>query len=255
MTKPNFDLTGRVALVTGSSQGIGYAIAEGLAACGAKVALNGRDTDRLEGAVERLASAGAAVTGVAFDVTDPEAVAQGVRETEDRLGPVDILVANAGIARRRPFTEMTVDDWHAVIDANLTSAFTVTKAVVPSMIERRGGRIITTCSLFSSVARRDNVNYAASKGGLAMMTKALAVELGAHGITVNGIAPGFFDTPLVKPLRDDPEFNTWLESRTPMRRWGQVDELAGAAVFLASDAARFVTGQIIYVDGGLTAAI
>lgn len=255
MTRPNFDLTGRVALVTGSSQGIGYAIAEGLAASGAKVALNGRDEPRLGRAVAVLESAGATVTGVSFDVTDPAAVAQGVRETEDRLGAIDILVSNAGISRRRAFSEMTADDWHAVIDANLTSAFTVTKAVVPSMIDRGRGRIITTCSLFSSIARRDNVNYAASKGGLAMMTKALAVELGVHGITVNGIAPGFFDTPLVKPLREDPDFNVWLESRTPMGRWGRVDELAGAAVFLASDAAGFVTGQIIYVDGGVTAAI
>jgi gluconate 5-dehydrogenase len=191
----------------------------------------------------------------AFDVTDSAAVSRAVKHIEKSIGAIDILANNAGTGRRKPFVEMSDEDWNSIIESNLTSAFAVTRAVAPLMVERGRGRIINICSLVSSIACKDNANYAASKGGLAMLTKALCVELGVRGITVNGIAPGYFDTPLTKPLKDDPDFTAWLENRTPLRRWGKVEELAGAAVFLASDAARFVTGQIIYVDGGVTAAL
>ena len=252
---PNFDLSGKVALVTGSSQGIGLALAQGLAGAGATVVLNGRDEQRLSDAVADLVKNGMNAHGEAFDVTDRDAVASRVQSIEDSVGPIDILVNNAGTGRRKPFVEMSTEDWSFILEANLTSAFLVSRRVGPLMMERRRGRIINTCSLMSSIARRDNANYAASKGGLAMLTKAMAVELGEHNITVNGIAPGYFDTPLTQPLKDNPEFTKWLINRTPLRRWGNVEELAGTAVFLASDAARFITGQIIYVDGGVTAAL
>jgi gluconate 5-dehydrogenase len=252
---PSFDLTGHVALVTGSSQGIGRALAEGIGGAGATVVLNGRNEDRLSEAVERLRNVGITAQGEAFDVTDSAAVSAGVMRITESIGTIDILVNNAGTGRRKPFVEMSNDDWSSIIESNLTSAFKVSRAVAPLMVERGWGRIINTCSLMSSIARKNNANYAASKGGLAMLTNALCIELGEHGITVNGIAPGYFDTPLTKPLKDDPDFTAWLENRTPLRRWGKVEELAGTAVFLASDAARFVTGQIIYVDGGVTASL
>lgn len=255
MTGTDFGLSNRIALVTGSSAGIGNAFAQALAAAGATVVINGRDRARLEAAVDRMRADGAPVHGEVFDVADRDSVARAVSSIEASIGPIDILVNNAGIARRRPFLEMSDDDWDVVLEVNLTSAFHVSRNVVPSMIDRGGGRIVNTCSLMSSIARRDNANYAAAKGGLAMLTKELAVELGEHGITVNGIAPGYIDTPLAAPLIGDPDFNAWIVGRTPMRRWGNVDDLCGAVVFLASDAARFVTGQILYVDGGFTASM
>ena len=251
----SFDLTGRVAFVTGSSQGIGLALAQGLAGAGATVVLNGRNEKRLSGAVADLVENGRRAHGEAFDVTDPDAVVSRVQAIEDSVGPIDILINNAGTGRRKPFLDMSTEDWSFILETNLTSAFLVSRAVGSLMVKRKKGRIINTCSLMSSIARRDNANYAASKGGLAMLTKAMAVELGEHNITVNGIAPGYFDTPLTKPLKDDPEFTKWLINRTPLRRWGSAEELAGTAVFLASDAAKFITGQIIYVDGGVTAAL
>lgn len=253
--KNPFSLEGRVALVTGSSQGIGFALARGLARAGAAVVLNGRDTGKLETAAKTLKDEGVNATTIAFDVTDSAAVTAGVACIQEQLGPIGILINNAGIARRRAFADMTEEDWQAVLDANLSSAFRVTKAAAPMMRGQRFGRIINVCSLMSSIARRDNTNYAAAKGGLAMFTKALAVELGGDNITVNGIAPGYFDTPLARPLKENPAFNEWLINRTPMRRWGNPDELAGTAVYLASDAAAFVTGQILYVDGGITASL
>lgn len=171
------------------------------------------------------------------------------------VGPLDILVNNAGGSIPGPVTEMSYEDWSAIIRLNLDSVFLVSRAVIPGMVERGAGKIINTCSLMSQIARKDNANYAASQGGVAMLTKQLAVELGKSNIQVNGIAPGFFSTPLVKVLKDDPVFDSWLKGRTPMARWGEVKELIGAAVCLAGPASSFVTGQIFYVDGGFTAAM
>ena len=255
MVKPNFSLDDQVALVTGSSKGIGFAIASGIASAGAKVVLNSRTKSTLDVAVEDLRSQRMSVEGICFDITDEEAVNRSVAEIDSGIGPIDILINNAGVARRKNFEDMSLDDWSYVMDINVTGAFLVTKAVVPGMKQRHRGKIINICSLMSSIARRDSANYAASKGAIAMFTKALAVELAADGISANGIAPGFFDTPLTEPLVGDPEFSRWLITRTPMGRWGKPEELVGTAVFLASEASGFVTGQIIYVDGGMTAAI
>ena len=255
MNRPNFSLDGRTALVTGSSKGIGYAIAGGIAGAGARVVLNSRTKSTLDSAVGELRSDGLPVEGACFDITDAKAVIAAVDEIESRIGPIDILVNNAGVARRGKFDDMSLDDWSYVMDINVTGAFLVTKAIVPGMKRRRRGKIINMCSLMSSIARRDNTNYAASKGAIAMFTKALAVELAADGITANGIAPGFIDTPLTQPLVNDTDFSEWLTTRAPMGRWGKPEELIGTAVFLASEASGFITGQIIYVDGGLTAVI
>lgn len=255
MSESIFSLEGRIALVTGSSQGIGFSLARGLARAGATVVMNGRNPEKLEAAAGLLRATGLNVTTSAFDVTDSASVASAVSAIRERIGTISILVNNAGSTQRRSFADMTEEAWSMILEANLTSAFRVTKQVAPMMREQNHGRIINVCSLMSSIARRDNANYAASKGGLAMFTKALAVEMGESNITVNGVAPGYIDTPLARPLKEDPEFNAWLINRTPLRRWGRTEDLAGTVVFLASDAAAFVTGQIIYVDGGITASL
>lgn len=254
-TNPLFDLTGRTALVTGSSQGLGLALARGLAQAGAAVVLNGRDEARLARAAAELSSEGARVTTVAFDVTDGAACQRAVERVAREFSPIDILINNAGIQRRAPLVEMTEEQWRAVIDSNLTSAFLVARAVVPGMIERRAGKIINICSVMAEVSRPTIGNYAASKGGLKMLTRAMAVEWARHGIQANGISPGYFVTELNRSLVENVEFNQWICSRTPAGRWGQPHELAGAAVFLASPASNFVNGQILGVDGGLLAAL
>jgi len=253
--KELFSLEGKNALVTGSTQGIGRALAEGLMHAGARVVLNGRTQAKVDAAAGECRAAGFSAEGVAFDVTDEEAVKTGIARTRAIVGRVDILVNNVGGAARGPFVDMSFEDWKSVLSMNLDSAFLVTREVVPEMIDRREGKVIMTCSLMSHIARKDNANYAASKGGLAMFTKELATELGKNNIQVNGIGPGFFETPLTRVLRENAEFHSWLTGRTPMGRWGKVEELVGAAVFLASPASNFVTGQIIYVDGGFTAAM
>ena len=255
MLEPNFSLDGKLALVTGSSKGLGLAIARGIASSGAKVVLNSRTKSTLDAAVDDLRSHNLGAEGICFDITDTDAVERSVAEIESQFGPISILINNAGVARRGSFADMSFEDWSYVMDINVSGAFLVTKAVVPGMKRRRSGKIINICSLMSSIARRDNANYAASKGAIAMFTKALAVELAGDGITANGIAPGFFDTPLTEPLVTDSDFSRWLTTRTPMGRWGKPEELMGTAVFLASEASGFITGQIIYVDGGMTAAI
>jgi gluconate 5-dehydrogenase len=247
-----FDLAGRTALVTGSSQGIGLAIARGLAAAGAAIVLNGRDEAKLAAAAETLRGEGARVATAAFDVTDGAAIAAAIGKLQ---GPIDILVNNAGIHRRVPLVDMTEQQWREVLETNLTSAFLVARVVAPRMIERKGGKIVNVCSLMSEVGRPTTGNYAAAKGGLKMLTRAMAVEWAKHNVQINGIGPGYIVTELTRPLVENPEFNSWICARTPAGRWGLPEELVGAAVFLASRASDFVNGQIIYVDGGLLAGV
>jgi gluconate 5-dehydrogenase len=250
-----FDLTGRTALITGSSQGLGFAIARGLGQAGAALVLNGRDEKKLSAAAGTLRAEGLKVSVAAFDVTNGAAIGQAIARIENTIAPLDILVNNAGIHRRAPLAEMTEAQWREVLDTNLTSAFLVARHVGPRMIARHAGKIINTCSLMSEVCRPTTGNYAAAKGGLKMLTRAMATEWAKHNLQINGIGPGYFETELTRPLVENPEFNQWIRARTPAGRWGKPEELVGAAVFLASTASDFVNGQIIYVDGGLLAAI
>lgn len=251
-----FRLDGRLALVTGSSEGIGFAIARGLAQAGAAVVLNGRTQSKLDAAVAALNDEGrAAVHHRAFDVTDAEQVRKAIGEIEQAIGPIEILVNNAGTQRRAPIQQFALDDWRTLMATNLDSAFFVGQAVAQQMITRGRGRIINICSVQSELGRPGIAPYAASKGALKMLTKGMAIDLGPSGINVNGIGPGYFKTVLNEKLVNDEQFSGWLVNRTPSRRWGEVDELAGAAVFLASDASSFVNGHILYVDGGVTAQL
>jgi gluconate 5-dehydrogenase len=251
--KNPFDLSGRRALVTGGGSGLGLAIAHGLASAGASVVINGRNRDKLDRAADQLRRDGETVGVAAFDVTDPAAVAAAVA-TLEREGSIDILVNNAAINQRGPLDEFTDADWRRLMAANLDAPFFVTRAVVPAMKARRHGKIINLCSLASDIGRPNIVPYAASKGGVRMLTRALAVELAPFNIQVNGITPGFFDTEMNAALVADREFSAWVERRTPAGRWGTPPEIAGAAVFLASAAADFVTGHLLAVDGGFSAA-
>jgi len=249
-----FDLSGRIAVVTGGGSGLGFAIARGLAQAGARVVINGRNRAKLDAAAAQLVADGHAVSVTAFDVTDEAAVNAGVADIERAVGPVDILVNNAAINIRKPFDQYTLAEWRALQEANFDGPFLVTRTVVPGMKARRRGKIINICSLASDIGRPNIVAYAASKGGLRMMTRALAVELAPHNVQVNGISPGFFRTEMNTALIGNAEFSAWVEKRTPAGRWGDPPEIAGAAVFLASSAADYVTGHLLYVDGGFTAA-
>ncbi len=251
-----FDLTGRVALITGSGRGIGLSIAGALAAAGARVVLNGRDGDRLKAAAKGLSAAGAAdpVTAI-FDVTDHEAAATAVAAIERDTGPIEILVNNAGMQHRTPLEDFAEADWSRLMHTNLFSAFHVGQAVARHMIPRGAGAIINICSVQSELTRPGIAPYAASKGALKMLTKGMAADWGRHGIRANGIGPGYFATELNAALVADETFTRWVSSHTPLGRWGEVEELAGAAVFLASDAASFVSGHILYVDGGMTSVL
>ena len=251
----SFRLDGRVALVTGSSAGIGHAIARGLGQAGATLVLNGRDTARLEQAAVALRAQGLNVQTRAFDVTQHDEVVAAVDAIERETGPIEVLVNNAGIQRRAPFQDFTQADWAELMRTNLDSVFQVGQAVARKMIPRGRGRIINICSVMSELGRPGIAPYTASKGAVKMLTKGMAIDLGPLGINVNGIGPGYFKTELNRKLIDDPAFSNWLIGRTPSRRWGELEELAGAAVFLASDAARFVNGHILYVDGGVTATL
>ena len=248
-----FDIRGRRALVTGSSRGIGLALATGLVEAGCSVALHGRDEEALEAAAAALAPA--TVHRVAFDVTDPEAVDAGVAAVEEALGPLDILVNNAGVQHRAPLLEFPDDAWHRVLDTNLTSAFLVGRAVARGMVARGRGKIINVCSLQAGLARPGIAPYAASKGGLKMLTQGMCADWGPAGVQVNAIGPGYFETELTSELVADEEFDAWVRRRTPAARWGRPEELVGALLFLASPASDFVNGQLLYVDGGMSSVV
>ncbi len=250
-----FDLTGRRALVTGSSQGIGHALAQGLAEHGAAIVLNGRDAVRLGAAAEALRAKGLEAAVAPFDVTNPEAVKDGVDRIERDIGAIDILVNNAGMQFRTPLQEYPADRWEQLLKTNVSSVFYVGQAAARHMIERGHGKIINIASLQSELARPGIAPYTATKGAVRNLTRGMCTDWARFGIQVNAIAPGYFKTPLNQALVDDPEFSAWLETRTPARRWGNVEELVGAAVFLAAPASTFVNGHILYVDGGITACL
>jgi len=250
-----FSLAGRRALVTGSSRGIGFAIAAALAAAGADVILNGRDEVTLGEAASKLAEGGVRVRAVAFDVTSEESVGDAVDWCESEVGPIDILVNNAGMQYRAALDEFPADKFDQVIRTNLHSAFYVGQAVAKRMIPRGHGKIINICSVMSNLARPSIAPYAASKAAIANLTRGMAVDWAKHGLNINGIAPGYIRTELNEALLKNEEFNSWVETRTPMGRWGDPAELGGAAVFLASDASKFVNGHILYVDGAFTATV
>ncbi len=255
MTMSMFDLTGRVALVTGSSRGIGLALARALGAAGATIVLNARTLERLERAREELKTEGLMAHAVAADVTDPRSVERLVGVVEQEIGPIEILVNNAGSQHRAPFLEFPIGAFQELIDVNLVAPFLMSQTVGTHMARRRHGKIVNIGSVQSLLGRPTIVPYATTKGGLKLMTRGLCAELAPLGVQVNAIAPGYFETELTKELVDDPDFTAWVRSRTPAGRWGSVDELAGAIVFLASDASSFVNGQILYVDGGMTAVV
>jgi len=255
MSTKLFDLTGKTALITGSSRGLGLVMAKGLGQAGATVILNGRHQDTLDAAVKALADDGIAAHGFVFDVCDKEQVRRRVALIEESIGAIDILINNAGIQIRSPLEEFEEDNWQKIIDTNLTSAFIVSKYVAQKMIARRRGKIINICSMQSELGRPTISPYAASKGGLKMLTKGMAAEWGKYNIQVNGIGPGYFITEMTQKLVDDEKFNAWLCGRTPANRWGDPKELIGAAIFLSSAASSYVNGHILYVDGGMLACV
>jgi gluconate 5-dehydrogenase len=251
-----FDLSGRTALVTGSSSGLGLAIAEGLAEAGAALVLNGRGAANLEAAKERLAARGLTVSASAFDVVDEAAVEAAFAGFDEQGIAIDILVNNAGIQYRKPMVDLATADWRRVIETNLTSAFVVGRAAARRMIARgQGGKIINIGSLTSEVARATIAPYTAAKGGIKLLTRSMAAEWAVHNIQANAIGPGYMATEMNRALMDDPKFDAWVKQRTPSQRWGKPSDLAGAAVFLASGASDYVNGQIIYVDGGMLAVL
>jgi gluconate 5-dehydrogenase len=250
----SFTLAGRRALITGSSAGIGLALAEALGQAGAHVIINGRRASKVEQAVQALQAQGLPASASVFDVTEPGSVRAAVDELEAQ-GPIDILINNAGMQIRGPLQDYADSDWRTIMSTNLDSVYFVGQAVAKKMIPRGRGKIINICSVQSELGRPGIAPYTATKGAVKMLTKGMAIDWGPLGINVNGIGPGYFKTELNQKLVDDPTFSAWLVGRTPSRRWGDVQELGGAAVFLASDASRFVNGHILYVDGGVTATL
>jgi gluconate 5-dehydrogenase len=255
MTGSLFDLTGRTALVTGSSRGLGRAMAEGLAEAGAAIVLNGADAPRLAKAAAEMRAAGHAVHEARFDVTSEAEILEAFAALDAQGLVIDILVNNAGIQFRRPMIELVAADWRRVIETNLTSAFIIGREAAKRMIARGRGKIINIGSLTSDAARATVAPYTVAKGGIKMLTRAMTAEWAAHGIQANAIGPGYMLTDMNQALVDDPKFNAWVVGRTPARRWGKPHELIGTAVFLASAASDYVNGQIIYVDGGMLAVL
>ena len=246
-----FDLTGKRALITGSSQGIGLALAKGLAGAGAQLVLNGRDASRLAAAADAVPGA----RMLTFDATDHAAVRSAVDRFEADVGPIDILVNNAGMQYRAPLEEFPPDAFARLLQANIGTVFNVGQAVARHMIGRGAGKIINIASVQTALARPGIAPYTATKGAVGNLTKGMATDWAKYGLQCNAIAPGYFDTPLNAALVADPTFTAWLERRTPAGRWGRVEELVGACVFLASDASSFVNGHVLYVDGGITASL
>jgi len=255
MTTHPFDLSGKVALVTGAYRGLGFAIARGFGEAGATVVLNGRKVEALDAAVKALTDAGLRASKCVFDVADGAAVRAGVAAIEREHGHLDIVVNNAGIQRRGPLVDFKQQDWDDIIATNLTAPFLVSQAALPGMIARKSGKIIHIASLMSDLARPTVVPYTAAKGGVRQLTRGMAVELAPHNIQVNAIAPGYFATEMNRALIDNVEFNAWVCKRTPAGRWGDPAEIAGLAVFLASPAANYITGQSIVIDGGMSVAL
>lgn len=250
-----FNLHGRRILITGSTQGIGLALAYGLAGAGATIVLNGRNEPRVKAAAEKMIADGFTAEYAVFDVTQQAAVIEAVARIEKEFGAIDVLVNNAGIQRRAPLEDFQSENWDAIVTANLTSVFYVSQAVARHMIPRKKGKIINICSVQSLLGRPTIAPYTATKGAVTMFTKGMCADWAKYGIQANGLAPGYFATEMNKALVENEEFSAWLCKRTPAGRWGQVEELNGAAIFLASDASNFINGQTIYVDGGITSTV
>lgn len=250
-----FDLSGKRALITGSSQGIGHALARGMAAAGCEIVLNGRDLDKLAAAAKALRDEGFTIHELAFDVTDHMGVRTAVDAFEAETGPIDILVNNAGMQHRAPLEEFPADAFERLLQTNIASVFHVGQACANHMIRRGAGKIVNICSVQTALARPGIAPYTATKGAVANLTKGMATDWAKHGLQCNGLAPGYFDTPLNKALVDDPKFSAWLATRTPAGRWGNVEELVGTCIFLSSAASSFVNGTTVFVDGGITASL
>ncbi len=255
MIEQIFDVKDKRVLITGSSRGLGYIIAQGLGRAGATIIINGRDEQRLSKAQTSLEKEIKNVHGYAFDVQNEDEIQSQISLIEQNLGSIDILINNAGIQIRGPLEEFSKKDWQKIMNINLMGAFLTSKAVVKGMINRRAGKIINICSLQSELARPTIAPYTASKGGLKMLTKGMATDWGKHNIQVNAIAPGYFKTEMTRSLYKDAKFDNWLCSRTPANRWGDPNELVGAAIFLSSDASNYVNGHILFVDGGLQSCV
>ena len=254
-TNALFSLMGRVALITGSSQGIGLALAGGLAQQGATVVLNGRNARRVQAAVASLRDMGHQAYAATFDVTDPAAIAPEIERIENEIGPIDILINNAGMQFRTPLEDFPVERWDQLLKTNISSVFFVSQPVARRMIARGRGKIVNVASVQSELARPGIAPYTATKGAVKNLTRGMCADWAKHGLQINAIAPGYFRTPLNQALVDDPDFSAWLEKRTPAGRWGNVEELIGAAVFLSSDASSFVNGHTLYIDGGITTSL
>ena len=255
MTRSLFDLSGLRALITGSSQGIGLALAQGLADHGAEIVLNGRSADKLATAAQALQAKGHKTSVAAFDVTQPDAVTKGVADIEANIGAIDILINNAGMQFRTPLEDFPAERWEQLLSTNISSVFYAGQAVARHMIKRGRGKIINIASVQSELARPGIAPYTATKGAVRNLTRGMCADWAKHGLQVNAIAPGYFKTPLNQALVDNPDFSAWLANRTPAGRWGNVEELVGAAVFLAGPASSFVNGHTLYVDGGITTSL
>ncbi|WP_026535798.1 SDR family NAD(P)-dependent oxidoreductase [Arthrobacter sp. H14] len=252
-----FDLTGRIALVTGSSRGIGKALAAGLVDAGATIVLHGANTERLESARAEFSDRLPAgrVHAAAFDITDSKAVTDGINWIEENVGPLEVLVNNAGIQHRVPMLDLEVEDWDRVIRTDLTSAFLVGREAGRHMLQRGSGKIINICSVQTDLARPTIAPYVAAKGGLRNLTRAMTAEWASQGLQINGIAPGYIHTEMTQNLVDDDAFNSWILGRTPAARWGTVEDLVGPVVWLGSEASNFVNGQVIFIDGGMSVVV